>query len=262
MREHRVCHWDLPSEPLAQGVFCGTTLCPPADGTAFGVPDGADYGAFNLAQHVGDDPAAVNANREALQEMLEVVSMQWLDQVHGIQVVEASRETVSRVPTADAVWTATPQLAIAVLTADCLPVVLAARDGSCVGVAHGGWRGLVAGVLPALVAAMPSPASELVAWGGPGIGVKRYEVGEDVARAVGELAQSSDCLLAGAKRGKYQLDLHALAAMTLAQVGVTQYRATDRCAYDDAGCYSYRRHQGQATGRMATVGLLRAQAVF
>lgn len=257
MRDASVCDWDLPVQPLAQDVWCGTTLCPPSTGKE---TSAAGYGAFNLAQHVGDDPMAVDKNRAALQANLQVGSVQWLDQVHGIDVVEANAQSVAQVPTADAVWTACPGLAIAVLTADCLPVVLAARDGSSVGVAHGGWRGLVAGVLPALVAAMPASASELVAWGGPGIGVQRYEVGEDVALAVSELGEAGGCLLAGSKPGKYQLDLHALASFTLASAGVTHYAATKRCAFDDAGCYSYRRHEGRPTGRMATVGLLRADA--
>lgn len=248
----KVCNWDEPRVPLAPGIWCGTSLCLPQSPDYF-----STYGAFNLALHVGDEPAAVHRNRQRLQAHLKVGPLQWLDQVHGCEVVKATPSSTATVPVADAVWTEVVGLPIAVLTADCLPVVLAARDGSCVGVAHGGWRSLVAGVLPALVAAMPVPGSELVAWGGPGIGVAAYEVGTDVAAAVRALQGAELALLPGVRLGKFQLDLHRLAQLSLAGSGVTQYQASSRCAFEDIACYSYRRQGGGATGRMATVGLLR-----
>lgn len=255
------CAWDEPSLPLAPEVWCGTSLCLPPN-----LGDDASYGAYNLALHVGDNVGSVLNNRQRLQADLQVRitqptnkdmgSIQWLDQVHGCAVVEASASTTSQVPTADAVWTQAPGLPIAVLTADCLPVVLAARDASCIGVAHGGWRGLVGGVLPALVAAMPVVPDNLVAWGGPGISVASYEVGRDVADAVAELTGAQAALLPGVGVGKFQLDLHRLAQISLASVGVMAYEASGRCAYQDNACYSYRRVGGNATGRMATIGLL------
>lgn len=247
-----VCGWDQPKAALAAGVWCGTTLCLPP-----GIADSPVYGPFNLALHVGDDPGAVENNRLQLQDSLQVGPMQWLDQVHGCAVIEATAATLTQVPAADAVWTRAPGLPIAVLTADCLPVVLAARDGSCVGVAHGGWRGLVGGVLPALVDAMPASGTELIAWGGPGIGAAAYEVGADVASAVGALAGAQAALTPGARQGKFQLDLHRLAEVSLASAGVSHYQASNRCAFQDAACYSYRRQGGGVTGRMATVGFLR-----
>ncbi len=246
-----VCAWDQPAAALAPGVWCGTTLCLPPSGA-----DDSVYGPFNLALHVGDNPSSVEKNRLQLQSSLQVGPMQWLDQVHGCEVIEATAASLTQVPTADAVWTRVPGLAIAVLTADCLPVVLAARDGSCVGVAHGGWRGLVGGVLPALVDAMPVPGAELLAWGGPGIGVAAYEVGAEVASAVGVLAGAQTALTPGVSQGKFQLDLHRLAEVSLAAAGVSHYQASNRCAFEDAACYSYRRQGGGVTGRMATVGFL------
>ena len=246
-----VCRWDEPSEPLAPGVWCGTSLCLPQDSLG-----SSTYGAFNLALHVGDAAAAVQNNRRRLQASLDVGPLQWLEQVHGCEVIEATSYSVAQAPIADAVWTQVVGLPIAVLTADCLPVVLASRDGGCVGVAHGGWRGLVGGVLPALAAAMPVPAAELVAWGGPGIGAAAYEVGTDVAHAVRALEGAVAALAPGIGLGKFHLDLHRLAQLSLASIGVTQYQASSRCAFEDAGCYSYRRQRGGATGRMATVGLL------
>lgn len=246
-----VCRWDEPAQPLAPRVWCGTSLCLPQVSVG-----SSAYGAFNLALHVGDEAAAVQTNRGRLQSSLGTGPLQWLEQVHGCAVIEATAQSVAQVPVADALWTQVIGLPIAVLTADCLPVVLASRDGGCVGVAHGGWRGLVAGVLPALAAAMPVPATELVAWGGPGIGVSAYEVGADVATAVRALEGADAALVPGASQGKFQLDLHRLAQLSLASIGVTQYQASNRCAFEEASCYSYRRQRGGATGRMATVGLL------
>lgn len=246
-----VCAWDQPTAALAPGVWCGTSLCLPPNTVSNSV-----YGPFNLALHVGDDPSAVEQNRLQLQGSLQVGPMQWLDQVHGCEVIEASAASLALVPTADAVWTQVSGLPIAVLTADCLPVVVAAHDGSCIGVAHGGWRGLVGGVLPALVDAMPVPAAELNAWGGPGIGVAAYEVGAEVASAVSVLPGAEVALTSGASQDKFLLDLHRLAEVSLAAAGVSNYQATNRCAFQDTACYSYRRQQGRATGRMATVGIL------
>ena len=246
-----VCGWDEPFTPLAADVWCGTSLCLPASAAG-----GSTYGAFNLALHVGDKPSAVQHNRQQLRASLGVGPIQWLEQVHGCEVVAATTDSVNQVPVADAVWTTTPRLPIAVLTADCLPVVLAARDGSCVGVAHGGWRGLVDGVLPALVAALPVPAGQLVAWGGPGIGASAYEVGADVAAAVSAMSGAAAALSPGVSHDKFQLDLHRLAEVSLAACGVMHYRASSRCAFQDSACYSYRRVRGGATGRMATIAMV------
>ena len=100
------------------------------------------------------------------------------------------------------------------------------------------------------------PASQLLAWGGPGIGLANYEVGTEVAEAVNRIPGADAALLPGVMPGKFQLDLHGLARLSLAQAGVMRYQATGRCAFADPACYSYRRVRGGATGRMATLGLL------
>lgn len=180
-------------------------------------------------------------------------AVQWLRQVHGSDCIEARRETAASRPEADAAWTRERGLALAVHTADCVPIVICDRAAGVVGVAHGGWRGLVGGIVDSLVSAMPARPRELVAWLGPAIGPAAYEVGEDVAAAVralpGGAALAADCL-AGAGAGKHYLDLFTLTERLLAGAGVEAV-CTDRlCTFSDPRLPSYRRDG--TTGRMAT----------
>ncbi|HAN67766.1 MAG TPA: multi-copper polyphenol oxidoreductase, partial [Halieaceae bacterium] len=137
---------------------------------------------FNLGDHVGDEADAVAANRRLLQEQLGAgTRVQWLQQVHGTAVVLAPR--AHGVPVADASWSGDPGVACAVLTADCLPVLLCDRAATVVAAAHAGWRGLAEGVLEATVRALPVPAASLLAWLGPAIGPAAFEVGAEVRDA-------------------------------------------------------------------------------
>ncbi len=207
-------------------------------------------GGLNLAHHVEDDPEHVRRNREILGEHLGHLPIQWLDQVHGVRVVEAGREPL---PQADAVWTARPGQILAVLTADCLPVVLTDRAGSAVAIAHGGWRGLVDGILDETIAAMPVQPE--LAWLGPAIGADVYEVGEEVLEQV--LRQDplyEQAIRYGPAAGKGYLDLSRLAELQLAAAGVESIYASRLSTADTERFYSYR-CEGR-TGRMATLAWL------
>ncbi len=214
--------------------------------------------SWNLADHVGDDPEVVAANRRALARATGIEAVQWLEQVHGTRCVEATRDSASRVPRADAAWTRQRRLGLAVLTADCVPVVVCDRAASVVGVAHGGWRGLVGGVLENLVAALPAPAGELVAWLGPAIGPDAYEVADDVRSAVGGLADGAAlleaCFRRGREPGKYWLDLFTLCERLLDRAGVGTVSTGRVCTFHDQTLFSFRR-EGR-TGRMATLAWL------
>lgn len=244
--------WPTPSDPgWPAGVRALTTTRGETQG--FG---------FNLGDHVGDDPDRVAERRRLLVRRTGVAAIQWLRQVHGTRCVEATAASASAgAPEADAVWTGTAGLGIAVLTADCVPVVVAARDGSAVGIAHGGWRGLVGGVVAALLEAMPVAAQDTVAWIGPAIGPDAYEVGEEVTAAVralpalgGHASDADRVLRAGRRPDRYQLDLFALTRALLVEAGVTSIQSDGLCTFTDARFYSYR-GDGQ-TGRMATVAWL------
>ncbi len=217
---------------------------------AGGVSEGPCSG-FNLAGHVGDNPDHVAANREILARHLGHLPIQWLDQVHGTRVVEAGGESL---PEADAVWTTTRGQVLAVLTADCLPVVLADRAGTNIAVAHGGWRGLINGILAATVTAMPTRPE--VAWLGPAIGADVYEVGDEVLDQVAaEGPQFEQALRRGPLPGKGYLDLAGLARLQLVSQGIQNVYDAGLSTWDTGHFYSYRR-EGQ-TGRMATLAWLR-----
>jgi YfiH family protein len=210
----------------------------------------APCGGFNLADHVGDDPAHVAANRDILAGYLGALPIQWLEQVHGVRAVEAGQEAL---PRADAVWTTTPGQVLAVLTADCLPVVLADRAGQVIAVAHGGWRGLVDGILTETVAAMPVQPE--IAWLGPAIGADVYEVGEEVLdQVLRKDPQYHSALRPGPLPGKGYLDLATLAALQLSGLGVGEVYKSGLSTWDSERFYSYRR-EGR-TGRMATLAWL------
>jgi YfiH family protein len=214
---------------------------------------GPPYDDFNLADHVGDDEGAVRENRRRLVRLLGGRPVRWLDQVHGTTVVEAE-DAAGPPPRADGVWTRQRNQPLAVLTADCLPVVLVERRFHVAGIAHAGWRGLAGGVLEATVSAMPG--SDWIAWIGPGIGPDAYEVGEDVVDAVRALPLAADrAILPGDRAGKFRLDLFTLAELALRASGVEEVYCERICTYSSSNLYSYRR-DGE-TGRMATVVALR-----
>lgn len=214
------------------------------------------FDTFNLATHVGDVDSAVASNRALLMdELLQrgCHAVQWLDQHHGNRCVRVAAPTPLRPPPrADAAWTGVCGMGLAALTADCLPVVLCRLDGTAVAVAHAGWRGLVAGVLPATVRAMPGANRDLIAWLGPAIGGPRYEVGVDVRDAViGAGAAAERALSPAPKPGKYQFDLAAFARVILLELGVARVLGGGPCCAADERFYSYRRDG--ITGRMATI---------
>ncbi len=138
--------------------------------------------SLNLGNHVGDNPEQVTENRQRLANIasLSVASIGWLNQIHGTDVVELTPANVSAVTTGDASYTRHPGIACAILTADCLPVILTDAEGSVVGAAHAGWRSLCGGVLENLITAMAVPPSNLRAWLGPAIGPDNFEVGPEV----------------------------------------------------------------------------------
>ena len=257
-----------PDWPLTGVVGVMTTT------RAGGVSQGS-YAGLNLAAHVGDAAAAVASNRQRLLAAIECDRISWLEQVHGIDCVRTDRASAAALPRADAQWTCEPGVAIAVLTADCLPVVIAQRNGLAIAIAHAGWRGLLAGVLGTTLRTLPYAAADCIAWIGPAISQQVYEVGEDVATAVRQSvafsaaagsaaadiaaapasnADASGILAAGAREGKYQLDLFGLAARELAGLGIGAVYCERICTAASAALYSYRRDG--VTGRMATVAWL------
>lgn len=208
------------------------------------------YGSLNLASHVGDDAAAVAANRARLRAGLGLPSEPvWLEQVHGTRVLDLDAEAVAA---ADGAVTSRAGVVCAVLTADCLPVLLADSAGRRVGVAHAGWRGLLHGVLPAAVRALGGPPDRLIAWLGPAIGPSAYEVGAEVRDAFVAAEPRAAARFAANARGRWQADLYGLARDSLAAAGVAAIFGGGFCTFrESARFFSHRREA--PCGRMATL---------
>ena len=212
------------------------------------------FDALNLADHVGDEPFAVTRNRQILRDRIGVIPV-WLNQVHGVEVVDAARSLRHGAgpPQADAAFARERGVACAVLTADCLPVLLCDRSGTVVAAAHAGWRGLCAGVLEATVGAMGCAPPELIAWIGPAIGPEAFEVGEEVVEAfAAHDPRSRQSFAPAATVGKWLGNLPALAGQRLADAGVGTIAQSGLCTVRDSlRFYSYRR-DGR-TGRFASL---------
>lgn len=216
----------------------------------------APFDSFNLGLHVNDDPKTVAANRLVLKaECALPGSPQWLNQVHGTETIRVQRVS-EKTPTADAAWTNTPGCVLSVMTADCLPVLFSSRSGDCVAVAHGGWRGLVDGVLESTVSAMPvSDPNEILAWFGPAIGPECFEVGAEVRLAfIRKSAVFEQCFVPSAvDSGKYLADIFQIGRLCLREVGVEAVFGGGICTFqDEVRFFSHRRDQGK-TGRMASL---------
>lgn len=235
--------WLAADWPAPAGVVAGTTL------RQGGVSAGP-YESLNLAAHVGDEPARVEENRRRFREHFRLPGDPvWLDQVHGTSVARADADAGR--PVADALVTSRRKIVCAVLTADCLPVVLAAADGSEVAVAHAGWRGLEAGILEATIAAMAAKPDALLGWLGPAISQAAFEVGSEVRDAFLAKDSGAGACFRPNERGRWQADLYGLAARRLERAGVGPIQGGGRCSYAEAEeFFSYRR-DGQC-GRMAT----------
>lgn len=209
----------------------------------------APYDSLNLGDHVGDDPRSVAANRARLAAALPGAPV-WLSQVHGVAVADAAEVPPGVVPQADAAVAARAGVVCAVLTADCLPVLLCDRAGTVVGAAHAGWRGLAGRVIERTVEAMRTrTGADLTAWLGPAIGPASFEVGEEVRAAFAHLPASSADFMPR-PNGKYLADIYALARKALAGCGVDSVAGGEWDTVRDARFYSYRRDG--VTGRMAS----------
>ena len=232
-------HWPVPPHVKA---FVTTREQGPSQGA---------YAHFNPADHVGDDPKYVNACRQRLMGETNERPLNWLNQVHGTRVAH----TFEPGQEADAAVAFDSDYACVVMTADCLPVFFADQEGSRVGVAHAGWRGLAAGVLENTVAALECEPAEVIAWLGPAIGPRVYEVGCEVRDAFVHYdpAAASAIVPSPYRLKHYMIDLYRLAQLRLESIGVVQVFGGGFCtASDETRFYSFRR-DGANTGRMASV---------
>jgi hypothetical protein len=236
--------WIIPDWPAPACVHAVTT-------TRQGGVSQGPFSSMNPADHVGDEPQAVAANRARLQEQLALpASPVWLQQVHSTTVVDAA--AASGTPQADAAYACQPGVVCTVLTADCLPLLLCDRAGECVAAVHAGWRGLAAGIIEEAVQALPRPGADLLAWLGPAISPAAYRVGEEVRDTFMAHDHLAEVAFTAAAGGGWQADLYRLARQRLADCGVTDVYGGGHCSYGEAGrFFSYRRDG--TCGRMASL---------
>ena len=234
--------WIVPDWPAPVRVRALVT-------TRSGGASGGIYAGFNLGERIGDDDQAVASNRGFLRRLLPHEPI-WMRQVHGTRVVEAEPRSLGE--EADGAVARETGRVCAVLTADCLPVLLADAAGTVVGIAHAGWRGLAAGVIENVVHAMGVAPKSLIAYLGPAIGAGAYEVGRDVFDAFVAADPVAATAFAPRGAGKFLADLNRLARQRLTRLGVGSIHGGILCTYSDPErFYSYRRDG--ATGRMASL---------
>lgn len=257
--------------PAPRGIHGGSTL---RHGLGISLPP---FDTFNLGGHrlaSGDTANNVQANRRALREALALpAEPRWLKQVHGTTVLDADAHIaltpalrvdgrvaplIDDEPEADAAVTRRSGVVLAVLHADCLPLLLCSDDGEVLGAAHAGWRGLAAGVIEATVAAMAVPGERVIAWLGPAAGPANYEVGEEVRAAFLDTAptpavrREREAAFVASRPGHWRVDLYALARRRLAAIGVTRVHGGGRCTIGEPEAFFSHRRDARS-GRMASL---------
>lgn len=235
-------HWLTPDWPAPSNIHAATLL------RTGGVSRGA-YASLNPAMHVGDEANTVKHNRQIIKEMLDLPDEPvWLEQIHSNLAVPAVK--TATLQQADASYTAEPGVVCAVLTADCLPLLVCTADGSQVAAIHAGWRGLLAGVVGNTLSAMQS--SDFLVWLGPAIGPDCFEVGAEVRDAFLEKSAIFTTAFKERGNGKWLADIYRLARIDLSMLGIDKIYGGGFCTVTEhQRFYSYRRDK--QTGRMVTL---------
>jgi len=237
----------VPDWPAPKNIYACTT-------TRLGGFSRTPFDSFNLAAHVDDGEESVTRNRQKLNSALHLPrEPAWLSQTHSTIVVKAKAQDWQTIE-ADASWSDQKGVVCAVLTADCLPVLITDKTGSFIAAVHAGWRGLVNGILEATIASLPTTPEQLLVWLGPAIGPQAFEIGSEVREAfIKKDPRAKDAFMPKTNAtDKWLGDLYLLARQKLSRAGITSISGGGLCTYTDATrFYSYRRDQ--QTGRMATL---------
>lgn len=211
------------------------------------------YDAFNLGLRRGEDEATVHANRELLQRAFALPSPpRWLHQVHGNRSLRLTEEVLAGEPEADAAFTTQSGVVLAVLTADCMPILICADDGSEIAAIHAGWRGLASGVIESCVQRLRTSHERLLVWLGPAIGPQSYEVGDEVRFAFVERDAATAIAFTPTRFGHWHCNLYTLARRRLSALGVERVYGGGFDTFSDPAFYSFRR-DGARSGRFASL---------
>lgn len=235
-------HWLTPDWPLPVAIHAATTL-------RSGGVSRPPYQSLNSALHVGDDVDRVKQNRQIIKDMLNLPAEPvWLEQIHSDRVINVDDNQGKKL--ADASYTRERGVVCAVMTADCLPLLVCSADAECVGAIHAGWRGLLSGIVSNTLTAMGS--NDYLVWLGPAIGPSCFEVGEEVRDAFLQKSIAFGDAFRLQSNNKWLADIYQLARVELASLGVGKIYGGNFCTMTDSQrFYSYRRDK--QTGRMATL---------
>ncbi|MGZ8190025.1 MAG: peptidoglycan editing factor PgeF [Methylococcaceae bacterium] len=238
----KVEHWLVPDWPAPANIHAATTLR--SGGVSFGI-----FNSLNPAMHVGDNADLVRQNRQIIKDMLELPSEPvWLEQIHSNRVVNAVKTEVLQ--QGDASYCSEPGVVCAVMTADCLPLLVCTDDGSQIAAVHAGWRGLLAGIIGNTITAMQT--RNVLVWLGPAIGSDCFEVGAEVRDSFMEKSAKFSSAFKEKTNGKCLADIYQLARIDLALLGINTIYGGNFCTViEQERFYSYRRDK--ETGRMATL---------
>ena len=222
--------------------------------TRLGGVSQSPFDSFNLGLHTADKPKDVLKNRATLVDFFNLPAEPvWLNQVHGktVLALEKTQNLTEEILTADASWTRHIDKVCAVMTADCLPVFITDTAGSVVGVAHGGWKSLLAGVVTQTIKAMGLAAQDTHIYLGPAIGAGAFVVGDEVFELFRSKDDAYTSAFSASQNNGWHCDIYKLARIELALFGIENVHGGNLCTFDDASrFYSYRR-DGENTGRMA-----------
>lgn len=235
-----ISNWLKAEWPAPDFIKAGTTLR--RDGVSK-----APYDSFNLATHVGDAVEAVEQNRSLLNLPN---APQWLEQVHSTTAVLLPCE--DEIPKADASYTSEKNTICTVMTADCLPVLMTDKEGSCVAAIHAGWHGLCDGIIEMTIEKLPIAAENLLVWLGPAIGSDVYEIGEEVYDAFTKNDNEAKLAFTSTSEQHWLFNIYLLAKLRLNRAGVDHIYGGEHCTLTEKeDFFSYRRDD--VTGRMASM---------
>ncbi|QRN54342.1 peptidoglycan editing factor PgeF [Dyella caseinilytica] len=239
--------WIFPDWPAPASVHAAVTT---RDGPGVSQPP---FGRFNLGLRSGEDAQIVCSNRGALRQSLGLpAEPRWLRQVHGTTVADLGPLPSPEEPEADAAVSHLSGTVLAILTADCVPVLFCTQDGGTIGAAHAGWKGLAAGILEETIEQMQQSAASVMAWIGPCIAKPSYEVGEEVRKAFLAHDAAFESAFEATRPGHWLCDLAMLARLRLQAAGVRRIYGGQFDTRADTRFYSYRR-EGARSGRFASL---------
>jgi len=233
-----------PDWPVAKHIHAFTS-------TRLGGVSQGIYHGLNLAHHVDDEPDAVQANRDLLQQQFHLPhTVKWLQQIHSTQAIAA--DTIENGTKADALYTNKANTICAVLTADCLPILVCNKQGDKIAAIHAGWRGLASGIIQTTLEKLAEPADHLLLWFGPAIGARHYQVGQDFYDTFLSISPMMQQAFKQTSPTHWHADIYALAKLQCEQLGIKHIYGGEHCTFADSTHFYSHRRDG-TTGRMASL---------